>query len=128
MKTGNQDGDIDENNNTKTEETIGLSKEKSGKTLTKTTKDLQDPPKTEIKSFADTLYDEITETIGGENPNQFFCMSLPGTILEPNQYSYDVENNEIKPGYVENNESKLANKLYDPFKMTGSDNGRHLSS
>ncbi|MBO4998753.1 MAG: hypothetical protein J6D02_12225 [Lachnospira sp.] len=42
------------------------------------------------KSFADTLYDEITAVIGGNNPNQFFCMGLPGTLIDPDEYSYDV--------------------------------------
>lgn len=78
------------------------------------------------KSFADTLYDEITAVIGGNNPNQFFCMGLPGTLIDPDEYSYDVDNHEPKPAHVKANESKLVNKLYDACLMTASDNGRHL--
>lgn len=77
-------------------------------------------------SLADTLYEEITAVIGGDNPNQFFCMGLPGTLIDPTQYAYDVENNEPKPAHVKANESKLANKLFDACLMTSSDNGRHL--
>lgn len=78
------------------------------------------------KSFADTLYDEITAVIGGNNPNQFFCMGLPGTLIDPDEYSYDVDNHEPKPAHVKANESKLVNKLFDACLMTASDNGRHL--
>jgi len=84
-------------------------------------------PKEEM-SFSDLLYKEITNVIGGDNPNQFFCMGLPGTLLEASQYSYDVEKNQPKPSFVEANESKLVNKLFDACHMTASDNGRHLST
>lgn len=77
-------------------------------------------------SFADKLYKEITAVIGGDNPNQFFCMGLPGTMLEPNQYSYAVEQNEPKPALVEANESKLVDKLFDACTLASADNGRHL--
>ena len=29
-----------------------------------------------LPSFADQLYEKVTSVIGGNNPNQFFCMSL----------------------------------------------------
>lgn len=80
------------------------------------------------KSFSDLLYDEITAVIGGDNPNQFFCMSLPGTLIDPSQYTYDVKSNEPKPAHVKANESKLVNKLFDACFMTASDNGRHLQT
>lgn len=80
------------------------------------------------KNFSDQLYDEITAVIGGDNPNQFFCMCLPGTLIEPSQYAYDVKNNEPKPAHVKANESKLVNKLFDACFMTASDNGRHLQT
>lgn len=84
------------------------------------------PNKTEpTKNFSDQLYDEITAVIGGDNPNQFFCMNLPGTLIDPSQYAYDVKNNEPKPAHVKANESKLVNKLFDACFMTASDNGRH---
>ncbi|MDU5686598.1 MAG: hypothetical protein E6017_13430 [Kluyvera cryocrescens] len=81
-----------------------------------------------LSSFADQLYDKITSVIGGNNPNQFFCMSLPGMQIDKNLYSYDIENNQPKPPLVEANESKLVNRLFDACKMTGSDNGRHLQT
>ena len=81
-----------------------------------------------LPSFADQLYDKITSVIGGNNPNQFFCMSLPGMQIDKNLYSYDIENNQPKPPLVEANESKLVNRLFDACKMTGSDNGRHLQT
>jgi hypothetical protein len=81
---------------------------------------------TPLPSFSDTLYDKINSVIGGTNSNQFFCMTLPGTMIEKDQYSYDIEKNEPKPSFVEANESKLVNKLFDPCKMTGADNGRKL--
>lgn len=80
------------------------------------------------KNFTDQLYDEITSVIGGDNPNQFFCMGLPGTLIDPSQYAYDVKNNEPKPAHVKANESKLVNKLFDACFMTASDNGRHLQT
>lgn len=81
-----------------------------------------------LPSFADQLYDKITSVIGGNNPNQFFCMSLPGMQIDKSLYSYDIENNQPKPPLVEANESKLVNRLFDACKMTGSDNGRHLQT
>lgn len=80
------------------------------------------------ESFADILYDKITSVIGGDNPNQFFCMSLPGTLLDPAQYSYDVDNNAIKPAHVKANESRLANQLFDAAFMSAGNNGKHLTT
>lgn len=87
-----------------------------------------DQPATDDTSFADVLYEKITSVIGGDNPKQFFCMGLPGTLLDPSQYSYDIDNNEIKPAHVKNNESKLANKLFDAAFMSAADNGKHLTT
>ena len=83
---------------------------------------------TKSESFADILYDQITSVIGGSNPNQFFCMGLPGTLLDPKQYSYDIQNGQVKPAHVKANESKLADKLFDAAFMSGADNGKRLSS
>jgi hypothetical protein len=47
-------------------------------------------------------------------------------LLSPEIYKYDIEKNEPKPLFVEANESKLANKLFDPCEVTGGDNGRTL--
>jgi hypothetical protein len=89
-----------------------------------------DTPKTDAPtaSFSDKLYEQITSVIGGTNSNQFFCMGLPGTLIDASQYSYDVDNNQPKPSHVKANESKLVNKLFDACKMTSSDNGRHLQT
>ena len=87
-----------------------------------------DPNPPEIASFADELYAAVNDVIGGDNPQQFFCMGLPGTALEQHQYTYDVEHNELKPPLVEANESKLVNKLFDACRMTASDNGRQLQT
>lgn len=75
-------------------------------------------------SFLDKIYSKITEVIGGDNPNQYFCLTLPGTILEPEDYTYDIKGE--KPAHVKANESKLVNKLFDACFITASDNGRHL--
>ena len=93
-----------------------------------TLKDDSKKPEEKPESFADILYDQITSVIGGDNPNQFFCMGLPGTLLDPTQYSYDIENGEAKPAHVKANESKLADKLFDAAFMSGADNGKHLST
>lgn len=77
-------------------------------------------------SFLDTLYEKITDVIGGDNPNQYFCMTLPGTLIEAADYQYDVSGE--KPAHVKANESKLVNKLFDACFMTASDNGRQLQN
>lgn len=90
---------------------------------------LKDEPVTEEpESFADILYDQITSVIGGDNPNQFFCMGLPGTLLDPAQYSYDTDKNQVKPAHVKANESKLADKLFDAAFMSSASNGKHLTT
>lgn len=80
----------------------------------------------ENRSLVDIVYDKINEVLGGNNANQYFCMTFPGTILSPHTYSYDYHNNQPKPPAVEANESRLANKLFDPCHITGADNGRSL--
>lgn len=76
------------------------------------------------KSFLDTIYEKITDVIGGDNPNQYFCLSLPGTIINPEDYTYEGPD---KPAHVKANESKLVNKLFDASFVTAADNGRLLS-
>ena len=78
-------------------------------------------------SLVDIMYDKVNEVLGGDNANQYFCMTFPGTILSPHTYSYDYQNNQPKPPAVEANESRLANKLFDPCHITGADNGRSLA-
>lgn len=77
-------------------------------------------------SFLDTLYEKITDVIGGDNPNQYFCLTLPGTLVDPTDYTYDISGE--KPAHVKANESKLVNKLFDACFITASDNGRHLQN
>ncbi|MBR3669350.1 MAG: hypothetical protein IKN70_05010 [Fibrobacter sp.] len=77
-------------------------------------------------SFADAIYNGISNAIGGTNPNQFITLMLPGIILNAKDYAYDYDSNAPKSVIVEQNESRLANKMFDPCRMTGSDNGFSL--
>ena len=97
---------------------------KVGKTANSKLKDFGEKDK---KSLVDVMYNSINEVLGGDNPNKYFCMTFPGTILSPHTYSYDYQNNVPKPPAVEANESRLANKLFDPCHITGADNGRSLA-
>lgn len=83
-------------------------------------------PDTTEPSFLDTIYNKINDVIGGDNPNQYFCLTLPGTQLSPEDYSYDIKGE--KPAHVKANESKLVNKLFDASFITASDNGRRLQN
>lgn len=76
--------------------------------------------------FIDLLYNQIESVIGGENPNQFLCLTLPGQALTAKDFAYDYKNNAEKGPMVEANESRLANKLFDPCRITGGDNGMTL--
>ena len=77
-------------------------------------------------SFIDQVYDEISSVIGVNGKNQFLCLQIPGTILNADDYRYDCSSNASKPLIVEANESRLANKMFDPCKITESDNGLSL--
>ena len=44
-------------------------------------------------SFLDLLYNKIDGVIGGENPNQFLCLTLPGQALTAKDFAYDYKNN-----------------------------------
>lgn len=72
------------------------------------------------------IYDKINEVLGGDNSQQYFCLTMPGTVLSPEDYTYDIT--DTKPIKVAANESKLLNKLFDPCHITGSDNGRMLTT
>lgn len=78
------------------------------------------------ESFIDLLYNQIESVIGGENPNQFLCLTLPGQALTAKDFAYDYKNKAEKRPMVEANESRLANKLFDPCRVTGGDNGMTL--
>lgn len=77
-------------------------------------------------SFLDLLYNKIDSVIGGENPNQFLCLTIPGQALTAEDFAFDYKSNAEKSLVVAANESKLANKLFDPCRITGSDNGMSL--
>lgn len=81
---------------------------------------------TNNKPFITELYDKLNSVIGGTNPDQFLCMTLPGTVLTEESFKYDIRKD--KPLRVAANESRLANKLFDPVQVTGSDNGKMLTT
>lgn len=81
---------------------------------------------TNNKPFITELYDKLNSVIGGTNPDQFLCMTLPGTVLAEESFKYDLRKD--KPLRVAANESRLANKLFDPVQVTGSDNGKMLTT
>ncbi len=53
-------------------------------------------------------HDKINEVIGGDNANQYFCMTFPATLLAKESYEYDYKNGKAKPLTVEAKESRLA--------------------
>lgn len=77
-------------------------------------------------SFFDLVYEQIDNVIGGDNPNQFLCITLPGQALSAEDFAYDYKKNAAKGPTIEANESRLANKLFDPCHVTGADNGMTL--
>jgi len=77
-------------------------------------------------SMIEQIYGKINEVLGGDNSQQYFCLTMPGTVLSPEDYTYDTK--DTKPLSVAANESKLLNKLFDPCHITGSDNGRMLTT
>lgn len=79
------------------------------------------------ESLVDIMYEKINEAIGGDNANQYFCMTFPATLLAKETYEYDYKSGKSKPLTVEMNESRLANKMFDPCNITGADNGRSLA-
>lgn len=79
----------------------------------------KDDPKSNIQSdnsgasltnepFIDLIYNQIDSIIGGENPNQFLCLTLPGQVLTAKDFAYDYKNNAEKGPTVEANESRSA--------------------
>lgn len=76
--------------------------------------------------FADILYRQIHNILGGANPNQYLCLTIPGQALSAEDFRYDYKNKSPKGPSVEANESRLANKMFDPCRMAGADNGLTL--
>lgn len=77
-------------------------------------------------SFFDMIYEKINSILGGDNPNQFLCLTIPGQALSAEDFTYDYKKNAPKGPTIEANESRLANKLFDPCHVTGADNGMTL--
>lgn len=89
---------------------------------------LKDDPKSNIQSdnsgasltnepFIDLIYNQIDSIIGGENPNQFLCLTLPGQVLTAKDFAYDYKNNAEKGPTVEANESRLATNSSTPVAL-----------
>lgn len=104
-------------------------KEENG--LQNSVKSLKDGEGEKVKdnrSYIEVIYDEIVKVIGGDNSSQYFMMTFPAQVINKKDYEYDIDNNSPKGPVVEANESRLANKLFDPCQITASDNGMFLSS
>lgn len=74
--------------------------------------------------FAQKVFDEINRVVT-TNEQEKLCLLLPGITLTKSDYEYDVEN-DVKSTVVEANESKLANKLFNPYSLVAGDNGTTL--
>lgn len=83
------------------------------------------PNKKELSAI-DIICDQINNVLGDTNGEQMLCLTIPGTILDKKTFEYDSRFE--KPLKVAANESRLANKLFDVTKVTGSDNGRQLAT
>lgn len=84
--------------------------------------DLSTKPKTAIEQ----VYDRLTEVFGATNPNQFFTLMMPGSLLNPQDFQHDPGLE--KPARVARAESALADQMFDLAKVNGSSNGQHVSS
>lgn len=78
-----------------------------------------------MTSVIDQIHSKLNELLGGTNPNQMFCMMMPGTSLDQATYAWDTKG--AKPATVKLAESELVNQMFDPVKVTASSNGRHLA-
>ena len=87
---------------------------------------MSDNSQAKQNEFAAHFYDEINNVMGGTNPNEKLCLLLPGIALTKSDFEYDYKNSAAKGPVIEANESRLANKLYDPMDMVGGDNGKTL--
>lgn len=78
------------------------------------------------QTLIEKFYEEILEAFGGDNSDQYFCLTMPATVVNRQDFEYDIE--EGKPTLVAGAESRLVNQLYDPCRITNSHNGRHLAT
>lgn len=72
------------------------------------------------------IYDKLAEVLGGTNGNQFFTMTMPGTMLNQSDFVYDLTG--PKPAAVAEAESRLADQMFDIVKVNGGSNGQRVSS
>jgi hypothetical protein len=72
------------------------------------------------------IYDQLVQVLGGTNPDQIFCMTMPGTTLDAKDYAYDTS--AMKPAIVQEAESKLTDQMFDITQVTASSNGERVSS
>ena len=76
-------------------------------------------------SAIEKIYKQITDVIGGNNPNQIFCMLMPGTVLDKTTYEYDLQ--KPKTSLVQDAESELADQIFDICQITAGNSGKLLS-
>lgn len=79
-----------------------------------------------MPSAMEQIYDRLAEVFGGANPNQMFTMLMPGTVLNPDDFSYDLSG--FKPDTVKEAEGRLADQLFDLAKISAGTNGRRVST
>jgi hypothetical protein len=72
------------------------------------------------------IYGQLASVFGGTDPNQFFCMLMPGTVLNPSDYTYDTTR--LKPALVAEAESRLVDQMFDVAQVVGSSNGQRVSN
>ncbi|WP_435080767.1 hypothetical protein [Clavibacter michiganensis] len=72
------------------------------------------------------MYGQLNDLLGGTNPGQFMVMNVPGTVLDPAEYTYDTTGN--KPAVVAANESRLVDQLRDVETIVSGPNGQRVSS
>lgn len=79
-------------------------------------------------SFAETVYNEIKNVVGGSDTTnkQLLTLLLPGIALTKEDFEYNYKEHEEKGPTVEANESRLVNKLYDKLSLNNADNGQML--
>lgn len=79
-----------------------------------------------MPSAMEQIYDRLAEVFGGSNPNQFFTMMMPGTVLNLDDFTYDLSS--FKPETVREAEARLVDQMFDLAKISASSNGRRVSS
>ncbi|NBC35454.1 hypothetical protein GTZ99_02660 [Novosphingobium sp. FSY-8] len=72
------------------------------------------------------IYDRLAEVFGSSNPNQLFTMLMPGTVLNSDDFSYDLAG--FKPDIVREAEGRLVDQMFDLSKISAGSNGRRVST